>query len=90
MNRKRNTLSFKSRPQRGIKIRTTFSDLLKVMKGEARTGEEGLIAEIVYHWIQSGRLKFIPQEDSKAIARPPVSQQRQESRMGKPVVEITI
>lgn len=90
MHRKRNTLYFRSRPQRTIKIRTTFSDLLKVLRGEARVGEEGLIAEIVYHWIQSGRLKFIAEEDSKAIARPTVSQQRQEGRIRQPVVEITI
>jgi hypothetical protein len=90
MNRKRNALSFKSRSERAIRIRTKFSDLLKVMKGEARAGEEGLIAEIVYHWIESGRLKFIPPEDSKAVAHPPVSQHRQEGRMRQPLVEITI
>jgi hypothetical protein len=90
MNGKSNALTFKSRPQRAIKIRTTFSDLLKVMKGETRAGEEGLIAEIVYHWIESGRLKFIPPEDSKAVDRRTVSRQRQECGIGQPVVEITI
>ena len=90
MHPKRNALSFKSRCERAIRIRTKFSDLLKVMKGEARAGEEGLIEEIVYHWIESGRLKFIPPEDSKAVDRRTVSGLRQEGRIGQPVVEITI
>jgi hypothetical protein len=90
MNRKRNALYFKSRSERAIRIRTKFSDLLKVMKGEAEAGEEALIAEIVYHWIESGRLKFIPPEERKALDRRTVSGPRQEGRIGQPVVEITI
>jgi hypothetical protein len=90
MNRKRNALSSKSRSERAIRIRTKFSDLLKVMKGEARAGEERLIAEIVYHWIESGRLKFVPPGDGKAVAHPTFSTRRREGRIGQPVIEITI
>ena len=52
--------SFGSYSQKRIKIRTTLFDLLKVLDEEVRVGEEELVAKIVYYWIESGRLKFIP------------------------------
>jgi hypothetical protein len=51
--------SFKSGSQRTIKIRTTLFDLLTVLNEEARVGEEGLVAKIVFDWIESGRLKLV-------------------------------
>ena len=52
--------SFGSYSQETIKIRTTLFDLLKVLDEEVKVGEEELVAKIVYYWIESGRLKFIP------------------------------
>ncbi len=57
---KHHALSFGSNSQKTIKIRTTLFDLLKVLNEEVRVGEEELVAKIVYYWIESGRLKFIP------------------------------
>ncbi len=47
-------------PKKTIEIRTTLSDLLKVLNEEVKAGEEQLVEKIVYYWIESGRLKFIP------------------------------
>ncbi len=52
--------SFDSCSQKTIKIRTTLSDLLTVLNKEVKVGEEQLVEKIVYYWIESGRLKFIP------------------------------
>ena len=60
MIQKRHVSSFGSYSQKTIKIRTTLFDLLKVLNEEVRVGEEELVAKIVYYWIESGRLKFIP------------------------------
>lgn len=57
---KRHVSSFGSYSQKTIRIRTTLFDLLKVLNEQVRVGEEGLVAKIVYYWIESGRLKFIP------------------------------
>ena len=51
--------SFNSDSQRTIKIRTTLFDLFTVLNEEARVGEEGLVAKIVFDWIESGRLKLV-------------------------------
>jgi hypothetical protein len=53
------TSSFKSAPQRTIKIRTTLFDLFTALNEEARVGEEELVAKIVFAWIESGRLKLV-------------------------------
>ena len=50
----------KSDSQRTIKIRTTLLDLITVLNEEARVGEEELVAKILFYWIESGRLKFVP------------------------------
>jgi len=60
MIQKRHVSSFGSYSQKTIRIRTTLFDLLKVLNEQVRVGEEGLVAKIVYYWIESGRLKFIP------------------------------
>ena len=52
--------SFGSYSQKTMKIRTTLFDLLTILNEEVRVGEEELVAKIVYYWIESGRLKFIP------------------------------
>jgi hypothetical protein len=57
---KHHVSSFGSYSQKTIKIKTTLFDLLKVLNEEVRVGEEELVAKIVYYWIESGRLKFIP------------------------------
>ena len=51
--------SFNSDSQRTIKIRTTLFDLFTVLNEEARVGEEGLVAKIVFDWIESARLKLV-------------------------------
>jgi len=50
----------RSDSQRTIKIRTTLLDLITVLNEEARVGEEELVAKILFYWIESGRLKFVP------------------------------
>jgi hypothetical protein len=57
---KHDASSFSSYSQKTIKIATTLSDLLNVLNEEVRAGEKGLVEKIVYYWIESGRLKFIP------------------------------
>ena len=42
-----------------MKIRTTLFDLFTVLNEEVRVGEEGLVAKIVFDWIESGRLKLV-------------------------------
>jgi hypothetical protein len=44
------------------RITTTLFDLLTTLNEEVRVGEEELVAKIVYYWIESGRLKFIPHQ----------------------------
>ncbi|MBP1698594.1 MAG: hypothetical protein H6Q41_3782, partial [Deltaproteobacteria bacterium] len=51
--------SFKSDPQRTIRIRTTLFDLFTVLNEEARVGEEELVPKIVLAWIESGRVKLV-------------------------------
>jgi hypothetical protein len=57
---KHHVSSFDSYSQKTMKIRTTLFDLLTTLDEEVRVGEEELVAKIVYYWIESGRLKFIP------------------------------
>jgi hypothetical protein len=57
---KRDVSFFDSYPQKTIKIGTTLSDLLKILNEEVKVGEKQLVEKIVYYWIESGRLKFIP------------------------------
>jgi len=51
--------SFKSDSQKTIKIRTTLFDLFTALNEQARVGEEELVPKIVFHWIESGRLKLV-------------------------------
>ena len=57
---KHDVSSFDSCSQKVIHIRTTLSDLLNVLNEEVKVGEEQLPEKILYYWIESGRLKFIP------------------------------
>ena len=57
-----------SRDLKTTSIETTLYDLIEAISEEIKTGEDHLIAQTVFHLINSGRLKFIDiPKDFKSI-----------------------